>query len=100
MSLLKSHTFIAFLTTLAALGSAELARHCGFVISTETIVGFVTASVSYIFARQWKEGTKIKALVDTVGNLDPDANTIAQLVTPIVQAEIQKQTDALKTEKP
>ena len=98
---LKSHTFLAFLTVLAAYVSGVVAHHvAGLVIPPEMIVSLAGTFVFYALARQYKSAKLAaialelkKELVD--GQLDD--NPLAPAVVAAIEAAVQK---ALKPPAP
>ncbi len=90
-SLLGSHTAYAVLLGVGSLLSTVIAQKFGIQVSGVEIAGLVAMIVVYIVTRQWKT-TKMQELAldakEVIGNLD--SNQLAQMVAPLVAAELAK----------
>ena len=91
MSSLKSHTFQAFLATLAAIAAGVLAQRWGVQVPPGALEALGASFVAYVVGRQYKS-TKLEAAAQAAkaGIEGLDTSELAQAVAPIVQAELAK----------
>ena len=86
---LQSHTFQAFLATLAALGAGVAAQRWGIQIPPGVLESLAGAFVVYVLGRQYKS-TKLelarKEVAGTIAGLDSSelAQTIAEAVADLL----------------